>query len=156
MSKQNSGITIYLGADHGGFKLKEMIKQFLIDQGRQVVDVGADQLNPKDDYPDIAEKVSKAVAAEERSVGLLFCRSGGGVTVAANKVDGIRAVEARDVKSAKHAKTDNNANIIALGADWMTLEQAKQIAAAFLDTKFNGEKRHQRRIKKIEKIEQEF
>ncbi len=152
---KNSQTVIYLGADHGGFRLKQMIKESLKEQGYQVKDLGASQLNPKDDYPDMAEKVAQKVANNQQALGILFCRTGGGMVVAANKIDGIRAVDVRDEKGAELAREKNNANIISLGADLVTLDQAKQTISAFLGTEFTKEKRHKRRIEKIKQMEKE-
>ncbi|MGD9129872.1 MAG: RpiB/LacA/LacB family sugar-phosphate isomerase [Candidatus Woesebacteria bacterium] len=144
---------ISLGTDHGGFELKEAIKQWLIKQGHQVIDRGAFKLDPKDDYPDFAKLVAKDVAADPKAIGILFCRSGGGMTIAANKFKKIRAVDVVDEKSATHAKKDNNANVISLGADWTSERKAKASIKAFLKTKFKAEPRHVRRLKKIEQYE---
>ena len=113
---------IFLGADHGGFQFKEVLKNWLQDCGHEVIDCGADELDPTDDYPIIAEIVSRAVVAAEQEnqspVGILICRSGGGMVIAANKIAGIRAVEVFNENSARHAKEHNNANVISLAADW--------------------------------------
>lgn len=146
-------MTIYLGTDHGGFELKEAIKQWLQEQTYQIEDCGAYELNKDDDYPDFAFAVAEKVANNSESVGILFCRSGGGMTIAANKITGIRAVDVFDLTSAIHAKTHNNANIISLGADWMNVEESKLIIENFLKTPFEGEERHIRRLEKIEERE---
>ena len=148
--------TIYLGADHGGFELKEEAKQWLADWGYQAEDLGAYSHNPQDDYPPVALAVAQEVAAEpQQSVGLLFCRSGGGMVVAANKVAGIRAVSLDSVEAAMHAKTDNGANVGSLAADWLSREQAKVIIKAFLETEFSGAERHVRRLAQIAEFEKE-
>lgn len=146
-------MTIFLGADHGGYKLKETIKNWLIKQNYSMVDVGASALDPKDDYPLYATKVARQVAADKQAVGILFCRSGAGMAIAANKIKGIRAVEVFDATSAKHAKEHNNANIISISADWIKTDQVKSIIEAFLTTKFMQEDRHVRRIKQIHALE---
>jgi len=146
-------MTIYLGTDHGGYQLKEIIKTWLQEQGYRVEDCGATELSPSDDYPDFAFKVAEKVVQDLDSVGILFCRSGGGMIMAANKVRRIRAIEVFDEKSAVHAKTNNNANIIAIGADWFDAEAAKKIINVFLKTEFKNETRHLRRIKKIQDYE---
>ena len=142
-------MTIYCGADHGGYQLKEILKLWLQQQNYSVEDCGATQLDPKDDYPDFAFAVAKKVVQNPESIGILLCRSGGGMVIAANRIKGIRAVNIHDEKGAVHAKTNNNANIVSLEADWLGDEQAKQVLSAFLKAKFAGEERHVRRIGKI-------
>lgn len=147
-------MTIYLGADHGGFELKEQIKVWLLENGYQVEDCGNAVLDPNDDYPEFAFTVAQKVTqSEAESVGILFCRSGGGMSIAANKVEGIRAVDVFDLTSAIHAKTNNNANVISLGADWMDPGESKLIIENFLKSKYMGEERHARRLKQIEAYE---
>lgn len=144
---------IFLGADHGGFKLKEDVKGWLALQNYEVEDLGAQEYQPDDDYPDFAFAVAEQVKEHDDAIGILFCRSGGGMTIAANKVEGIRAVDVFDLTSAIHAKTNNNANVICFGADWMEPSETKMILQNFLDTQFNREERHVRRLKKIEEKE---
>lgn len=150
-------MTIYLGADHDGFTMKQQIKVWLLATGYKVADLGAETLITDDDYPVYAEKVAQAVAADLRSkksaVGLLFCDSGGGVTIAANKIIGIRAVETYDEKSARHARNDNAANVACLAAGWLNLDEIKIILATFLATPFSQADRHQRRIDQITALE---
>lgn len=140
---------IYIGADHGGFSLKQEVQQWLQEGGHDVEDLGAHALDPDDDYPDYAFAVAKRVADDEESVGILFCRSGSGMAIAANKIEDIRAVEVFDLTSAIHAKTNNDANVICLGADWMDPQETKLVIQNFLDTPFQSEERHVRRLKKI-------
>jgi len=137
---------IYLGADHGGFWLKENTKQWLKDWGYEFIDMGAKALEPEDDHPIYAFAVAKAVAENPGDVGILFCRSGGGMAIAANRVKGVRAVEVYDIRSTQHAKTNNNANIITLGANWLSEEQASTIIKTWLVTTFNNEPRYVQRI----------
>lgn len=144
---------IFLGADHGGFALKEKVKSWLATQGYQVQDLGADELMPQDDYPQYAVAVGTAVAQNSNSVGILLCRSGGGVTIAANKINGVRAVAAKDNQTAAHARTDNNANVLSIAADWLNFNQAQAIITTFLTTDFSQKERHRRRIKQIQHLE---
>jgi ribose 5-phosphate isomerase B len=141
---------IYLAADHGGFKMKEDVKQWLTSEGHDVEDCGNFEMNPDDDYPtfafDAAEKVARS---SEKAFGILFCRSGGGMVIAANKVKGIRAVDVFDMTSAIHARTNNNANVMSLGADWMDPGEARLVIKNFIETEFLGEERHSRRIDMI-------
>lgn len=158
----NTSKNIHIGADHGGFELKEKIKVWLEDLGYGVKDFGAYSLVPEDDYPAFAIDLAREVVAgvstnteieNKNPVGILFCRSGGGMVIAANKVKGARAVSVHDKKSAVHAKADNNANIISISADWTSEEQAKEIITAFLETKFSGAERHIKRINQITDFE---
>ncbi len=145
---------LYLGADHGGLELKNALREFLKDNGYQLEDLGANSLKADDDYPDYALKVARAVTNDaNHSLGILLCRSGAGMVIAANKVEGIRAVDCFNRVSAEHAREDNDANVIALGADWLDFEQARKIVMTFVETKFSHAPRHIRRIKKIAKIE---
>jgi len=143
--------TIVLGADHAGFKLKEKLKKHL-KQKYRVVDEGALKCKPNDDYPDYAFKVGKRIV-KHNEIGILVCGSSEGVCIAANKVKGVRAVTAMTIKTVKLAREHNEANILCLSG-WLTKpEKAIRLVDVFLSTSFSGEKRHKRRIKKIEKYE---
>lgn len=133
--------------------MKEHLIDWLNQQEFKVEDLGAHSLVSDDDYPDYAIQVAKRVVLEEDSIGVLLCRSGGGMAIAANKVKGVRAVEIHDKKSAVHAKEDNNANVISLSADWLDVDQAKEAITSFLEAKYSGEAHHQRRISKISEFE---
>ena len=144
---------IYLGADHGGFKLKQKIKSFLKDLEYEYEDLGNLKFDKDDDYPDYAFKVAEKVSDNIKNKGILLCRSSGGMVIAANKVKGIKAVSVIDEKSVKHAVEHNNANIIALSGDWMTEQEAKDAVKVFLETDFTKEERHKRRINMIKEYE---
>ncbi len=144
---------IYLGADHGGFALKEKIKKWLIKSGYRCVDLGNAKFEPTDDYPDFAFKVGEAVSQNPNALGILICRSGAGMVIAANKVKGVRAAAAFDQKSAKHSRRHNNTNVLVLSGDWFSYPKAKKIVAVWLKTNFSGEERHQRRLLKISQYE---
>jgi ribose 5-phosphate isomerase B len=153
---------IYLGSDHGGFALKNQIKKYLDSEEIPYKDLGNTTLDPDDDYPDFAFRVAEQVSESEtdapwnkRPKGVLLCRSSGGMVIAANKVRCIRAVSVTDIRSAKHARTDNDANIIALPADWISSKEAIRVLKVWLNTEFSKQKRHIRRIKKIEEYESE-
>jgi ribose 5-phosphate isomerase B len=144
-------MTIYLGADHAGFKLKEQIKKYLAGKGLKVSDQGAFEFEKNDDYPDYAAKVGKKVSAGGR--GILFCGSSHGVCIAANKIRGARAVAVVNVRDAKLTREHNDANILCLSG-WNTkFDLAKKIVDAWLKTDFSGEERHARRLVKIKKLE---
>ena len=141
---------IYIGADHRGFALKEHIREYLAGAGRAIEDCGNTVHDKDDDYPDFAKIVAERVANEAGAKGIVLCGSGNGVSIVANKVRGIRAAVAMTVEQARAARSDEDANIIALGADYINEEQAQDIIEAFLSTPFLGEERHMRRIGKIE------
>lgn len=149
---------IFIGGDHGGYEHKQVLLEWLRGQGYQVEDMGAHELNPKDDYPKYAFAVAQAVVKAESETnkpvfGIITCRSAGGVTIAANKVTGARAVAVTDVKSAIHAREHNQANIITLSGDWVSESQAKELVKIFLETEFSHEPRHMRRIAQISEFE---
>lgn len=140
-----------IGCDHGGFELKEQIKVFVRDMGKVVEDVGTYSTDSVD-YPDIALKVAKYVL--KNSVpGILICGSGIGMSIAANKIDGIRCALCHDAYTAEFSRRHNNANIIAFGGRTTGIEIAKQMVKIFLSTEFDGG-RHQRRIDKISNLEE--
>ncbi len=143
---------IYLGSDHGGFVLKEKIKLWLTEWGYSFEDMGALALDPTDDYPDFAFTVARKVVESPENRGVLLCRSGGGMVIAANKIKGIRAASVYDEKSAKHGRTNDDVNIISLAGDWMSEAEAKTAVHTFLLTPFSNEERHVRRLQKIENV----
>ncbi len=144
--------TIYLGADHAGFRLKEKLKRWLEGRGIPYQDLGDEVFDPKDDYPDYAAKVARRVAAENGR-GILLCGSAQGVCLAANKVKGIRAVVPFSVKEAKLSRKHEDANIICLSGWFHDYNKSTRMLDAFLHTRFSGAARHKRRLKKIEKLE---
>ena len=147
-------MTIFLGADHRGFELKEKMKEWLKDHGYTVEDFGAQKLEPEDDYPDFAIAVAEKVAENpEEHRGILLCGSGHGMDIAANKIKGIRATVVMSAEFAKRAREHNNVNIISLAADWTSPSDAAEIVRTFLETPFSGEERHVRRLRKIGNIE---
>ncbi|PIR58765.1 MAG: ribose-5-phosphate isomerase [Candidatus Pacebacteria bacterium CG10_big_fil_rev_8_21_14_0_10_56_10] len=147
-------MTIYLGTDHGGFRLKEEVRRQLEDHGYQLRDCGAFELDPADDYPDFALPLAKLVAGDTDGRGLLLCRSGGGMVIAANKVVGIRAVLVSSPDEARHARQHNNANIISIAADWVDRSELAEIINVFVETPFSQAERHARRLAKIAQYEQ--
>lgn len=140
-----------IGSDHGGFELKMHIIGHLEDRGVAYQDFGCFDESSVD-YPDIAKKVGNAVAAGQCENGILICGTGIGISMAANKIKGIRAAVCGDVYSAKMTKQHNNANIICLGGRVVGRELAFMIVDAWLDTAFEGG-RHQNRIDKIHALE---
>ena len=144
---------IYLGADHAGFRLKENVKKFFDNKRIEYKDLGALKLEEKDDYPDYAFKVAKAVSKDKSSKGILFCGTGTGEVIAANKVKGIRAAVAYDDYSAKMSRDHNDSNILGIRSRGFSDNKAKKIISLWLKTKFSGDARHKRRIKKISNFE---
>lgn len=144
---------IYLGTDHGGYKLKEELKAFLTENKIEFEDLGAYALDPEDDYPDFIIPVAQKVAEDPQALGIVIGRSGNGEAIAANKVKGIRAALCLNEEMAKKAKQHNNANVLALGADYTSVDEVKKIVRLFIETPFSNEERHLRRIEKIKNIE---
>ncbi len=144
---------IYLGSDHGGYALKEDLKKFLKKEKINFTDLGPSSLNPKDDYPRFSEKVARAVQKDlKNNKGILICRSGQGVCIAANKFAGIRAALSWNELLAKASRNDDNVNILCLPSDYISAEVAEDITKIWLITPFSGEDRHQRRLAEIEEL----
>ena len=144
-------IKIVIGADHAGFSLKEKIKEFLIKENYKVIDEGTFSKNSCD-YPGIAEKVAKKVNTEKVDFGILFCGTGVGMSIAANKIKGIRAAHCQDTVTAYFSRAHNNANILTLGARILGEELVLEIIKVFLNTKFE-KGRHLKRVEKIKRLE---
>lgn len=140
---------IALGSDHAGFKLKEEIKKYLKGKGITVHDFGTNS-EASCDYPDFAYPAARAVAAGKDDRGILVCGSGVGVTIVANRVPGIRAVNAYDKAIARQSRLHGDANVLCLAGGRLKKEKALQLVDVWLNTPFSGEERHVRRIKKIE------
>ncbi len=144
---------IYLGSDHAGYELKEAVKSFLQELGYDVDDKGAYWYDGDDDYPDFIQPVAKAVASNPESYGIIFGGSGQGEAICANRLMGVRAAVyyggPEDIirLSRKH----NNANILSLGARFISEDEAKEIIKLWLEVPFDGN-RHERRINKIDKL----
>ena len=143
---------IVIGSDHGGIHLKEVLKQHLAERGMAVDDAGT-YTEESCDYPDIALKVCKAITSGDAERGVLVCGTGIGMSMAANKVDGIRAALCGDVFSAVMSREHNNANVLCLGERVLGTGLATCILDVWLDTEFAGG-RHERRVNKIMAIEE--
>ncbi|MBI2415432.1 MAG: RpiB/LacA/LacB family sugar-phosphate isomerase [Candidatus Kerfeldbacteria bacterium] len=147
---------VYLGADHGGFQLKEQIKQWLNQWNIPYQDIGAQQFDAQDDYPQFALAVAQAVARHpQEHRGILACRSAAGMVIAANKVKNVRAVAPHDVTAAQHAREHNDANVLGLSGDWLNEAMAKDIVHIWLNTAFSQADRHLRRLDTIKQFEQQ-
>lgn len=142
---------IALGSDHAGYELKNTLVQYLISKGYEVNDFGTHSVD-RVDYPDYATKVSESVAAHHEDLGILVCGTGIGMSIAANKVKGVRAALVFNELTARLAREHNHANVIALGGRTTFTEEAKRIVDAFLNA--IEEPRHQVRIDKIAKLEE--
>lgn len=142
---------IAIGSDHGGFELKEYIKEYLKEKAYDVKDFGTHS-NASVDYPDFGKKVGEAVVNEDYDFGIVFCGTGIGISIAANKVHGVRAALVYDETTARLAKEHNNANIIALGGRTTSKEQAISILESYMQAEY--ELRHQKRLDKIKEIEE--
>lgn len=142
---------IAIGNDHAAVELKKHISKFVEDMGHTVVNFGTDT-NDSCDYPEFGEKVGRAVASKECDLGILICGTGIGISIAANKVKGVRAAVCSEAYSARLTRNHNNANIIAFGARVVTTEMAETIVKEFLNAEFEGG-RHQKRIDMLTEIE---
>jgi ribose 5-phosphate isomerase B len=140
-------------ADHGGFDLKEKLKTYLADPGREVKDFGDKILKPDDDFPDFVVPLARAVASGEIEKGIAVCGSGVGAAVAANKIPGARAALITDAFSAHQGVEDDDMNIICLGGRVTGYDLAKDLVDIFLNAKFAGEERFLRRLSKITRLE---
>ncbi|MDC0618524.1 ribose 5-phosphate isomerase B [Candidatus Pelagibacter sp.] len=138
---------IFISSDHAGFKLKELIKNYLDKKNIMIVDLGPFN-DSRVDYPDFAHKVAKKVKISNKHVGILVCGSGMGMNIAANRHKNIRAAQCYNSRSTKLSRLHNNANIITLGSRLLTKKNALNCVSIFLNTKFEGG-RHAKRIKKI-------
>lgn len=142
---------IGIGSDHGGYELKCSIKKYLMEKNIEVVDYGTDSKDSVD-YPDFGKAVAEAVVSKEVDRGIVICGTGIGISIAANKVKGIRAALCTDAYAAKMSMAHNNANVLALGARVLGEGLAIDIVDAWVHAKFQGG-RHERRVNKISEIE---
>ncbi len=147
-------MTIAIGSDHAGVELKEKIKNLLTEKNIACTDMGTDSSDSVD-YPDFAVKVAKSVAGGDCDKGILICGTGIGMSIAANKIKGIRAALCHDVFSAKATREHNNSNILTMGARIIGSDLALEIVKSWLNTEFSKVDRHQRRIDKITAMEGE-
>ncbi|MBI4994848.1 ribose 5-phosphate isomerase B [Candidatus Peregrinibacteria bacterium] len=139
--------SIYIGSDHAGLELKQKLKEHL--KAYHVVDLGVFVSEPAD-YPDIAYEVAEKVRENAGSRGILICGTGIGMCMAANKTPGIRAANCESEQTVEMARKHNDANILCLGARILTPETAKKLVDIFMETEFEKEERHERRVRKID------
>jgi ribose 5-phosphate isomerase B len=144
---------IAIAADHAGFSLKESVRVWLGEIGHEVQDFGTDS-SESTDYPEYAVAVSQCVASGAADRGVLVCYTGIGMSIAANKIAGIRAAVAISEEAVRLTRSHNDANVLALGAKFVAPPDAERLVSAFLETEFDGGVRHARRIEKIARLEQ--
>ncbi|MEI6316753.1 MAG: RpiB/LacA/LacB family sugar-phosphate isomerase [bacterium] len=145
---------VFIGTDHAGFELKETLKTYLSELGYDVSDKGAFQFDAGDDYPDFVQPVAEIVGETPESFGIVLGKSGQGEAMCANRFKGIKCAVyyGGDLEIVKLEREHNNANILSLGAQFVTPEIAKEAVKLFLETKFSGEERHVRRLAKIDSV----
>lgn len=141
---------IYLGADHRGFELKEKIKRWLKSKGWEFTDLGNDKLDAEDDFPDFAIKVAKKI--KKGDFGILFCGSGVGMDLVANRFPNVRCGLGFTSQQIRIAKRDDNINCLSVAADFTTEEEARPMIEMLIETNFSGSDKYLRRLSKIEKI----
>ena len=150
---KSENMKIGIAADHGGYKLKEVIHPFLVKLGHEVVDFGAYKLDNQDDYPDFVIPLAEAVANGEVDRGIAVCGSGVGASVAANKVHGVRAALINDHFSAHQGVEDDDLNMLCLGGRVTGNMAAEEYVTAFLNAQFTAAERHLRRLGKVHELE---
>jgi ribose 5-phosphate isomerase B len=144
---------VAVGTDHGGFSLKDRVLHAVVQCGHEVLDCGAMTLHPDDDYPDYAERVAHALSDGRAERGILICGSGVGISVAANKLPGVRAAICHDTYSARQGVEDDAMNVLCLGGRVIGAELAGELVGAFLGAEFKAFERYQRRLDKIQRLE---
>ena len=142
-----------VGADHGGFDMKAQLAALLAQAGHQVIDFGNKVFDPDDDYPNFAIALARAVADRQVDRGVLICGSGVGVSVAANKIHGVRAALIHDDYSARQGVEDDDMNVLCLGGRTTGAAVAWDCVRTFLSAQFSGAERHRRRLAKVEQLE---
>ena len=145
-----------LGADHGGYELKQQILPFLQSLGYHVHDVGAHSLDPLDDFPDFARAVAERVASGQAWRGIVICGSGVGASVAANKVPGVRASVCHDLYSAGQGVEHDDMNVLCLGARIISSDLAKKLVVEFLNARLLPDEKYQRRLNKVLSLERSY
>ncbi len=150
---------IFIASDHRGYNLKEKVKLWLAEWNQEFEDLGNDRLDPEDDYPDFAILVVRRVKereserTEEKVLGVVICGSGVGVDIAANRSAGVRCGLGFSVEQIKKAREDDDINCLALAADFLDEETAKNIVKTFLGTEFSSEEEKKRRIEKLDRLD---
>jgi ribose 5-phosphate isomerase B len=146
---------IVIASDHAGFEAKRALTTLLNQKGYQIDDVGPNEYNKEDDYPDFVIPAMKRLQSNPDSMGIIMCKNGVGVSMLANKYKGVRAALCFHKKQAETSRTDDNANVLALPIDFLSDEDIWDIVDTFLKTDFSGFDRHSRRLKKVSLVEEE-
>ena len=147
---------IAVGADHAGYNLKELLVSWLKESGYEIDDLGAAQLDPSDDYPDLALPVAQAISSGEADRGIIICGSGVGASMVANKVPGVRACLCHDTYSSHQGGEHDDMNVLCLGGRIVGEDLSKEIVTSFLRATFIPAPRFQRRLDKLLSIEKEY
>ena len=147
---------VAIGADHGGFPLKQQLVEWLNVKGFRVLDLGAYENDPDDDFPDYAQAVAQAIVSGTATRGLVVCGSGVGANVVANKVPGIRASICHDTYSARQGVEHDDMNVLCLGGRIVGIELARELVSAFLNAEYMALERYERRLNKVLAIEKSF
>lgn len=147
---------IGIASDHGGFELKNLLKQRLSEYNFELIDFGNQVYNPGDDFPDYVISLAQAVANADVNRGIAVCGSGVGASIVANKVSGVRAALIHDQYSAHQGVEDDDMNILCLGGRIIGIETAIELVITFLNARFSNEERHQRRLGKVSVAENNF
>ena len=145
---------VAVAADHGGFSLKVELTPWLKTEGYEVTDLGAHELDPLDDYPDFADAAAQAIASGQVERAIVFCGSGVGACIAANKVPGVRAAVCHDVYSAHQGVEHDDMNVLCLGARVIEADVARELVTAFLNAELLSDEKYHRRLDKVASIEQ--
>lgn len=144
---------VILGADHRGFSLKQLLQESLASKGYEIVDMGAFEEDPDDDYTVFAEKVAREVAQDAQNRGILLCGSGVGVDVVSNKIDGVRASIGLSAEQVAAGRADDDMNILVIAAEYTQEEAVWGLVESFLTTEFDQKESHKRRLMDISEIE---
>jgi ribose 5-phosphate isomerase B len=148
-------VRVAVGADHAGYRYKDMLAELLREMGHQVLDLGTDS-EESVDYPDYARAVAEAVISDRADRGVLVCGSAVGVCIVANKLPGIRAGVCHDTYSAAQGVEHDDMNVLCLGERVIGVELARAVLRAFMGAEFSGEPRHRRRLEKLRRVESEY
>ena len=143
-------ITVAIGADHGGYELKNALSNYLASRNMTVIDCGPESFEPDDDYPVFGSGVGRAVASGKAACGVLICRSGVGMAICANRFHGVRAAACDSAELARKSRQHNASNVLVLSGDCTGIEEMKQIVDAWVTTPFSGDERHERRLNVLE------
>lgn len=145
---------IYIASDHRGYQLKKELFDFVKTKlEKEIIDLGPDKYDEDDDYVDFAIPLAQKVAEDKKSFGILICGTGHGMCIAANKINGARAIVGYSISGAEFGRQDNNANILCLAGRVLSKDHAEAIVKKFLETNFKSEERFVRRLEKISRLE---